>query len=176
MALTMPILVGLDGQRKMSKSLGNYVGITRIARRNVRQAYVHLGRADVAYYELVTDPRRRRSCGSRKRCARGACIRWTRKMQLAHEIIAGFHGERGGEKSLRIRRCFRRRSLPSQMAEYGKTPTDIGAVQNFRKVDYGTYQKSSVRLKVSESRSEAEQLIKQGAVEWDKKIFGETSI
>ena len=45
--LTMPILVGLDGERKMSKSLGNYVGITEAARRDVRQADVDFGRADV---------------------------------------------------------------------------------------------------------------------------------
>ena len=46
--LTMPILVGLDGSRKMSKSLGNYVGITEPPDRNVRQADVDSRRADVA--------------------------------------------------------------------------------------------------------------------------------
>ena len=46
-ALTMPILVGLDGERKMSKSLGNYIGITEAPERNVRQAHVDFRRADV---------------------------------------------------------------------------------------------------------------------------------
>ena len=38
--MTMPLLVGLDGVEKMSKSLGNYVGVDRGARRDVRQADV----------------------------------------------------------------------------------------------------------------------------------------
>ena len=41
--MTMPILVGLDGERKMSKSLGNYVGITEAPSRDVRQADVDFG-------------------------------------------------------------------------------------------------------------------------------------
>ena len=49
-ALTMPILVGLDGQRKMSKSLGNYVGITEPPSDDVRQTDVGLGRHDVALF------------------------------------------------------------------------------------------------------------------------------
>ena len=46
--LTMPLLVGLDGVKKMSKSLGNYVGIAGAAGRAVRQAHVAARRADAA--------------------------------------------------------------------------------------------------------------------------------
>ena len=44
--LTTPLLVGLDGEQKMSKSLGNYVGIDEAAERAVRQAHVDPRRAD----------------------------------------------------------------------------------------------------------------------------------
>ena len=46
--LTMPLLEGLDGVRKMSKSLDNYVGITEAAWRDVWQAHVDFGRTHVA--------------------------------------------------------------------------------------------------------------------------------
>ena len=42
--ITTPLLEGLDGVKKMSKSLGNYVGISRAAGRAVRQAHEHPGR------------------------------------------------------------------------------------------------------------------------------------
>ena len=68
-ALTMPILVGLDGERKMSKSLGNYVGINESPRRNVWQADVHFRRIDV---ELLRAAHRFRAVGDRPSARRGA--------------------------------------------------------------------------------------------------------
>ena len=41
--ITMPLLEGLDGVNKMSKSLGNYIGIAEAPGRHVRQADVDLG-------------------------------------------------------------------------------------------------------------------------------------
>ena len=46
-AMTMPILVGLDGERKMSKSLGNYVGITEAPQEMFGKLMSHFRRADV---------------------------------------------------------------------------------------------------------------------------------
>ncbi len=51
--LTMPLLEGLDGVNKMSKSLGNYVGINEPAERDLRQAHVDFGRSDVALHRAV---------------------------------------------------------------------------------------------------------------------------
>src|SRR5439155_578294 len=54
-ALTMPILVGLDGQRKMSKSLGNYVGITEAPGEIFGKMMSIPDELMWSYYELVTD-------------------------------------------------------------------------------------------------------------------------
>ena len=51
--LTMPLLEGLDGVNKMSKSLGNYIGITESAGTDIRQADVDLRRADVALHRTA---------------------------------------------------------------------------------------------------------------------------
>ena len=65
--LTTPLLVGLDGEQKMSKSLGNYVGIDEPPARAVRQAHVDPRRAD-ARRTSSTRPAGRRS-GSTRRVA-----------------------------------------------------------------------------------------------------------
>src|SRR5271169_47689 len=54
-AVTMPILVGLDGQRKMSKSLGNYVGITEAPDEIFGKIMSIPDSLMWSYYELVTD-------------------------------------------------------------------------------------------------------------------------
>ena len=58
--LTMPLLEGLDGVNKMSKSLGNYIGITEPPERDVRQADVGLRRPDVALLSSCCRSRRSR--------------------------------------------------------------------------------------------------------------------
>ena len=55
MALTMPILVGLDGERKMSKSLGNYVGITEAPGEMFGKLMSISDELMWSYYELLTD-------------------------------------------------------------------------------------------------------------------------
>ena len=54
--ITMPLLEGTDGVNKMSKSLGNYIGITEDARQHVRQGHVDLGRSDVALLRAAVVP------------------------------------------------------------------------------------------------------------------------
>ena len=66
--MTMPLLEGLDGVNKMSKSLGNYVGINEPADAHVRQADVDLRRADVALLRVVVVPS---SGGNRRVACRG---------------------------------------------------------------------------------------------------------
>ena len=75
--LTLPLLEGLDGVNKMSKSLDNYVGITERAARDVRQADVDLRHADVALLRArcrsgprARSPRSRRECDDRPQSAR----------------------------------------------------------------------------------------------------------
>ena len=58
-ALTMPILAGLDGERKMSKSLGNHIGVERAARGDVRQDAEPARRGDG---RLVRAAARRAGC------------------------------------------------------------------------------------------------------------------
>ncbi len=100
-ALTMPILVGLDGQRKMSKSLGNYVGISETPS-DMFGKLMSLSDAMMwPYYDLVTDRTPQEIAALADDVKAGAKHPMDVKMALAREIIAGFHGQAAAEKGVR---------------------------------------------------------------------------
>ena len=153
--LTMPILVGLDGERKMSKSFSNYVGITEVPREMFGKLMSISDERMWTYYELLTDFEPRVIERLREEVRTGALHPMDAKMQLAHTIIAGFHGEEAAKKaSDEFRRIFRERQAPEEAPRYGVprgAPKRLSALL--------------VEWKLADSRSEAERLIKQGGVE-----------
>src|SRR6202030_1241051 len=97
--LTMPILVGLDGQRKMSKSLGNYVGITEAPSQMFGKLMSISDEMMWPYFDLVTDHTPEEIAGLRAKVKSGTMHPMDAKMSLAREIIAGFHGAPAAEKA-----------------------------------------------------------------------------
>ena len=81
---------------KMSKSLDNYVGIDGAARRDVRQAHVDLGRADVALLRAAELQAQRRDRRLREEAGTGRNPRDV-KFELAGEIVERFHGKAAAE-------------------------------------------------------------------------------
>src|SRR5450432_1840301 len=92
-AIMMPILVGLDGQRKMSKSLGNYVGITEAPGEMFGKMMSIPDELMWSYYELVTDRTPQEITELKNDVTRGATHPMDAKMLLAREVVTGFHGE-----------------------------------------------------------------------------------
>ena len=156
-ALTMPILVGLDGQRKMSKSLGNYVGITEAPSEMFGKMMSIPDELMWSYYELVTDRTPQEIVALRKEVSGGALHPMDAKMRLAQEVISGFHGEEAARKAAEnFQRVFRDRQAPDE-AKIEKLPRGPARKLMALLVD----------LKLISSKSEAERLIKQGGVEID---------
>src|SRR6202030_3833307 len=91
--MTMPILVGLDGSRKMSKSLGNYVGITEPPQEMFGKMMSIPDELMWSYWDLVTDRTPAWIQEIRSLIADGSTPPMDVKMRLAQEIIAAFHGE-----------------------------------------------------------------------------------
>jgi tyrosyl-tRNA synthetase len=155
--LTMPILVGLDGHRKMSKSLGNYIGITEASGEIFGKIMSIPDELMWAYYELVTDRTPQEIAALKQEVASGALHPMDAKMRLAQEVIADFHGEDAARKAAEnFQRVFRDRQAPveSPMVELPKGPA--------RKLTA-----LLVDLQLAPSKAEAERLIKQKAVEID---------
>lgn len=156
-ALTMPILVGLDGQRKMSKSLGNYVGITESPQEMFGKMMSIPDELMSSYYELVTDRTPQEIAATKKEIASGVLHPMDAKMQLAREVISAFHGEEAARKAAdNFQRVFRDRQAPEE-AKIEKLPRGPARKLTALLVD----------LNLISSKSEAERLIKQGGVEID---------
>jgi tyrosyl-tRNA synthetase len=155
--LTMPILVGLDGERKMSKSLGNYVGITEAPGEMFGKLMSISDELMWSYYELLTDFPPPVIVRLREEVRTGVLHPMDAKMQLAHTVIAGFHGEEAAKKaSNEFQRVFRERQAPDEAPRHTLpqgTPRRLSALL--------------VELRLASSRSEAERLMKQGGVELD---------
>jgi tyrosyl-tRNA synthetase len=117
-AFTMPILVGLDGQRKMSKSLDNYVGISE-APSDMFGKLMSLSDATMwPYFDLVTDRSPEEIAALAAEVKAGGKHPMDVKMALAKEIIAGFHGEAAAEKAAaEFQRVFRDREAPDELKE-----------------------------------------------------------
>jgi tyrosyl-tRNA synthetase len=158
-ALTMPILVGLDGSRKMSKSLGNYVGITEPPQEMFGKMMSIPDELMEPYYELLTDRTPHEIASLKVAVAGGALHPMDAKMQLAQEVIAGFHGEDAARKAAEnFQHVFRDRQAPEE------APLQRIAVGPAKKLT-----QLLVDLNLVASKSEAERLIKQGGVEIDEK-------
>jgi tyrosyl-tRNA synthetase len=110
-----------------------------------------------SYYELVTDFPERVIVRLKEEVRTGVLHPMEAKTQLAHNIIAGFHGEEAAKKAAdEFRRVFRERQAPQEIPMH-KVPA--GAPKPIVKL--------LVELGAVASRSEAERLIKQGAVEFE---------
>ena len=88
---TTPLLEGLDGEKKMSKSLGNYVGITEAPEVMFRKIMQIGDGLMFRYYELLTDTSMTEIAGMQERIARGDLHPMTAKMELGKLIVADFH-------------------------------------------------------------------------------------
>src|SRR2546430_16883043 len=98
-ALTMPILVGLDGQRKMSKSLRNYVGITEAPAEIFGKMMSIPDDLMWSYYELLTDRTPEEIAALKTEVSSGKLHPMDAKMRLRREVFPPFHGADAGEKS-----------------------------------------------------------------------------
>jgi len=156
-ALTMPILVGLDGERKMSKSLGNYIGIHEAPGEMFGKLMSISDELMWSYYELLTDFAEPVIIRLREEVRSGVLHPMDAKMQLAHVIIAGFHGESAAKNAAdEFQRVFRDRQAP---AEAPRRVLKLGEPRRLSAL--------LVELQLVASRSEAERLMKQGGVEID---------
>ncbi len=162
--LTMPILVGLDGVKKMSKSLGNYVGITESPQQIFGKLMSISDELMWSYYELLTDFEERVIVRLKEEVRTGVLHPMDAKMQLAHTIIANFHGEAAARAARdEFQRVFRNREAPEEIHEIHLQAGDYPLLRIL--TEHG----------LAKSRSEAERLIKQGAVEWNKTIIKDVS-
>ncbi len=195
-ALMMPILVGLDGHRKMSKSLGNYIGITEAPSEIFGKMMSIPDELMWSYYELVTDrtpqeiqEMQRRVNSPAPKLMPGESPRsllsephplhpMEAKMELAREVVSTFQGQDAGKKAAEsFRRVFRERLAPEEMQEIRLTRRSDGfLVTQTRDAALQVISASPKwpqllkYLSQAESISEAARIVEQGGLEINGKI------
>ena len=156
--LTMPLLKGLDGVKKMSKSLANYIGINDAASEMFGKVMSISDELMWEYYELLTDVTVDEINALRFRCESGAENPRDIKVNLAKLIINDFHS---AEAAFAAEDEFNRRFVKKEM------PDEIEE----KSLPAGTFKLADllVQTNLAASKGEAKRLVEQGGV----KIGGE---
>jgi tyrosyl-tRNA synthetase len=175
--LTMPILVGLDGFRKMSKSLGNYIGITEPPQEIFGKLMSIPDELTWNYYELTTDRTPAEIAALKSDVASGKLHPMDAKMKLGEEVVSTFHGAEAGRKAAEnFQRVFRDRQAPVEMKEIvlQRVPDGVtihasadGPVARLIPLSstHVKWSKLLADLREVTSSSEAERVIKQNGFE-----------
>jgi tyrosyl-tRNA synthetase len=148
--VTMPILPGIDGVKRMSKSEGNYVGVAEPPEEQFGKLMRVPDDVMPVYYELLLDvpfdP------------ARPAV---ESKRALAREIVARYHGTRAAEEAeAHFDRLHVERALPDEIEEAELPPGDVVHVPALVRDHFGL------------SSSEARRLLGQGGIRLDGEQLG----
>ncbi|HKJ75690.1 MAG TPA: tyrosine--tRNA ligase [Gammaproteobacteria bacterium] len=151
--LTMPILEGLDGVQKMSKSLDNYIGIEEPAGEMFGKVMSISDDLMWRYFEFLSFRPMDEIEGYRRQVADGANPRDI-KFLLGEEIVARFHGAAEAERAkAEFIARFQQKAVPDEVPEHTVEAGGPMALAQILK-----------RTGLAESTSEARRLIKQGAV------------
>lgn len=180
----MPLLVGTDGQQKMSKSLDNYVAIEDPPNDMYGKLMSIPDDLMMAYFELLTDVPDAELAEFRQQMSTGSANPMTLKKRLAAEIVSEFHGAgAAGAAESAFERVVQAKEAPEEIPECRVSLVELAAgpsagTTNMGRSDSVTVQASDLLLRtgMAESRGEAKRLITQGAVEVDgRRISGTTA-
>ena len=157
--LTMPLLEGLDGVQKMSKSLGNYVGINEPADQIFGKV---MSISDVLmwrYYELLSDEGLDEIAALRTQVEKGQLHPMEAKKNLAAQLVERFHGVAAVEPARNyFETRFQNRTTPKEIRQKFSAPEPIWICRLM------------VDLKYASSTSEARRLVAQNAVKVDAQL------
>lgn len=156
-----PLLVGLDGHRKMSKSYGNYIGVNEAANEMFGKVMSLSDETMRTWFELLT-------CVPQEEIERlfeGDTHPRELKDRLAREIVTRFHGkEAAAAASEEFRRVFANKELPSDIPE-AVVPEEALGAEGIRLTRLLTL------LGLAPSNKEARRLVEQGGVRVDDDVI-----
>jgi tyrosyl-tRNA synthetase len=155
--LTMPLLEGLDGVNKMSKSLGNYIGISESAD-NIYGKILSV--SDILmfrYYNLLSDLSNNEIAELRAKVEAGELHPKEAKKRLARELTARFHSPEAAQAAEdNFEKVFQKGGVPDDLAEMRCTASEPIALPQLM-----------VEAGLVNSTSEGRRMIQQGAVTID---------
>lgn len=159
--MTLPLLEGLDGVEKMSKSLGNYVGVEDPPEEMFGKLMSVSDSLMWRYWTLCTDRTAAEIDGLKSAVSAGSRHPMDIKFDLARQITADFHGAAAAASAeTHFRSVHQRREVPEEVAE-ATVPSSPEAVQLVKVL---------VMAELAPTNAEARRLVQQGGV----RVDGET--
>lgn len=149
--MTLPLIEGTDGIKKMSKSFGNYIGLDEVPQDMYGKLMKMPDNLILKYAELLTDI----DITELKKIQNPR----DQKAKLAREIVKMYHGEKEAQKTEEeFNKVHRDKELPSDIKRFSlNLPNDIVYIL--------------VNTKITSSKTEAWRLIKQGAVKFNNEVI-----
>ena len=162
--ITMPILEGLDGKEKMSKSLGNYIGVTDAPSEFYGKVMSIPDELIFRYFRLLTLLSYQEINQLENDFKKAKLHPKQAKKKLAFELVAFYHNRKEAKyQDERFETIFSKKEIPSQISSYFVDKDKIWVVELL---------KSSA---LASSSSEARRLIEQGGVKWDEEKVEEVN-
>ena len=164
--IMMPLLVGLDGVKKMSKSSNNYIGVTDAPNDMFGKIMSITDELMWNYFELLSFRPLAEIEKFKADIAADAVNPRDVKISLAKEIIARFHDEAAAESAHNdFTQRFSKNAIPDEMPEFEFAVSDAMAIANLLK-----------EAGLVSGTSEAMRMIKQGAVKIDSVKIDDTRL
>lgn len=169
--LTLPILVGTDGEMKMSKSLGNYIGIDDAPRDIFGKTMSIPDDQIYPYFELATDVSEDKLAALKGRLSESGINPMVIKKELGETLVDMYHPAGSGRAAREeFARVFSQKKLPDDMPQL--TRDDLLKMELNPDSIYLVH--LIAKAKMSKSNSEARKLIEAGSVSLDDKKVTDT--
>ncbi len=150
--MIMPILVGLDGVEKMSKSLGNYIGVKDTANDMFGKIMSISDELMENYYTMITEIPSEEITKIKENIANGSLHPMEAKKQLGAEVVKIYHGEQAAVEARDwFENVFSKRNLDVELPEVEVEYNEIGVIDLLVKA-----------TELVKTTSEARRLIEQG--------------
>jgi tyrosyl-tRNA synthetase len=149
------LLVGTDGVHKMSKSLGNYIGVDESPNEIYGKVMALADNMIIQYFELLTDVPDSELNDFKRQVAGNTINPMILKKRLAVELVTQLHGREEAVKAdENFTNVFQKREMPEEIAGI-----EVAADEDLRDI--------ITRANIAKSRSDAARLLQQGAVSID---------
>ena len=160
--MMLPILEGTDGVRKMSKSFGNYIGITEPAKQMFGKVMSLPDELIVKYYKLATDAFPHTVEEYRMALHEGSINPRDAKIELAKTIVRMYHSAKAAQKAAdEFEKVFTKKELPKQIKEFKIKNKELNIIDLL------------VKTGLMSSRGEAKRKIREGAIDINGKCVKE---
>jgi len=169
-----PLLVGTDGSQKMSKSLGNYIGVAEPPDEIYGKVMSITDDLILDYFELVTDVPDEELKEFRQQLSKGTVNPMVLKKRLADEIVTQLYDREEADVATKhFEKVHQKRELPEEIKEYETsfiklaTQEELSAASDALNLDIS---RLLVETGLVKSRSEANRMIVQGGTVIDGKV------